>query len=523
MIENKIEQKNENITNSTINNYATQVIGKSYEYNELLDQIKTQQKLFDRTPGNEEQERLEISAKINELNNRIEQFKEDVLRLAEQFNRIEINTERLRRAKEHFDKGELGEARTVLESELEQMNDEYRRLISERDHYEKDVLPKLINNSEEFLLLALSTRTNYDNPNWLEDTCQYFERSIEAFPNKANVFQYAYFLDAHNKFDEAEKYYQRNLTDFDLSIDERALTLNNLANLHRSQHKYEEALIELEENLESFRKLTKVNPSTYLYYLAGTLNNLAVLHKVQNKYEESLKEYEEALEIYRELAKVNPSIYLPYVATTLNNLANLHSNQNKYEESLKEYEEALEIRRELAKTNPSTYLPDVAMTLNNLANLDQVQNRYEEALKEYEKALEIYRELAKVNPSTYLPYVAMTLNNFAGLHFNKKEFNLVLEKAEESTKIYKELSITNFQTYFPYLAGNYSNLSTFYQKSIPQKEKSIEYAMRSIKILLPYLEKVPFAQQYINNAIAILVGWGLNGEQIEKLIREDEK
>ena len=89
-------------------------IGKNYQYNELLDQLRTQEKLLTLTPETEEAERLGISRKIVQLKSFIDQFKRDVLGLAEQFNRIPINTERLQRAKEFFDKGDFAEARAVL-------------------------------------------------------------------------------------------------------------------------------------------------------------------------------------------------------------------------------------------------------------------------------------------------------------------------------------------------------------------------------------------------------------------------
>ncbi|MDQ3801054.1 MAG: tetratricopeptide repeat protein [Acidobacteriota bacterium] len=455
------------------------LLGKSYEYNNLLDQLNTQQKLFDRTPEAETTERLEISKKINNLKDLIEQFKRDVLQLAEQFNRIEINSDRLNRAKEFFDKGEFGEARAVLQTELEQMQDEQSHLLRQREHYETEVLPNLINNSQEFFILALSTQSDYTNPNYYQDTRDYFERSIKSHTDKSNVFQYAVFLQEHNQFAEAEKYYLQCLDDFahQLSQDERATTLNNLAILHSNQNNYEEALKEYEEALQIYRSLDDINPNTYLSDVAMTLNNLAILHSNQNNYEEALEEFEEALQIYRNLTEINPNAYLPYVATTLNNLGLLHSNQNNYEEALKEYEEALQIRR----------------------------------------------NLAEINPNTYLPNVAKTLNNFAGLHFAKDELEEVLQKSEESTEIYRELVVTNFQAYFPYLSVNLSNLALFYQVKIQQREKSITYAIEAITILFPYLEQVPFTREHFARALNVLENWNLSDEEIWRLVEEKRK
>jgi len=76
----------------------------------------------------------------------------------------------VRRAKEFFEKGEFGEARAVLETELEQMQDEQRRLLVKREDYEADTLPKLRSNAEQFFILALLTQLDYANPKWFSDS-----------------------------------------------------------------------------------------------------------------------------------------------------------------------------------------------------------------------------------------------------------------------------------------------------------------------------------------------------------------
>ena len=135
MAENKINQTGSgNVAISDVHDSEISiVIGKSPQYNELIDQLRTQEKLFARTPEAETQERLEISRKIDELKQSIKQFKHDVLQLVEQFNQVEINTERLRRAKEFFDEGQFSEARAVLEDEIEQLQDEQARLLVKHD------------------------------------------------------------------------------------------------------------------------------------------------------------------------------------------------------------------------------------------------------------------------------------------------------------------------------------------------------------------------------------------------------
>ena len=547
----------------------SQVLSKSYEYNDLLDQLNTQQKLFNRIPEDETTERIIVSQKINDLTNLIEQFKNDVLALAKTFQQIEIDTERLQRAKEYFNLGEIDEARAILEVELEKMQDEQKFLLAERRRFETGILPKLAHNSNEFLMLALSTQgSSPNNPNYYTDTVKYFEYSIRSFPTKENVFLFANFLAEHNQLEKAENYYYQCLNDFALSLtdSDKADTLNNLANLHRKQNNYELALMEFKEALEIGIKLAEINPETYLPDVARTLNNLAILHKDQNNHELALKEFNEALKIRRKLAETNPNTYLPDVATTLNNLANLHSDLNMFNKALKEFNEALKIRRKLAEINSNIYLSDIAETLNNLAILHSDQKNYEDSYKEYEEALTIYRNLAKTKPhiylpeiatalhnlgtllqkqnkfeealvhyeeslnirqhlaetlpSLYLPDIAMTLNNLASLYTYQHKFEEAKQNFEKSIEIYRKLVKEDQQTYSPYLAGNLVNLALFYQREIKKRKKSIDYAISAMIILYPLIEKIPNFQNHFAIALNILRNWGLSDEKISQMIEE---
>jgi tetratricopeptide (TPR) repeat protein len=424
------------ITDSSVEIKVTQILGKSYDYNELLDQLKTQQKLFVRTPEDEQPERLEISAKINDLENRIKQFKEDVLRLAEQFNRIEINTDRLKRAKEHFDKGEIGESRAVLLCDLEPMTDENDYLIKQRDNFEQDVLPKLKANSEEFLILALSTQSNYDNPNWFEDTCSYFERSINAFAIKSNVFSYAEFFADNLKFNEAKFYYEKYLHDFagDIMIGEDALILHNLAGIHLEQKKFKEAMSEYRKVLQIFRKLREENPDNdnILQYISATLYGIALVNKDQNNFKEAFSNCKKALRISKKFAKIDSKTYF-------------------------------------ADDEHQIELAKVSYTLSELLvdNNDCIQ-----ALKHIKEASEIYTDLAKKNPSKHSHYVFLMM----------------------------------------------IRLSKFYQKAIPNRELSIEYATMATVAMFQYFKDAPFTQDYSLQAKAVLNDWGLRDDKIVQML-----
>jgi hypothetical protein len=543
-------------------------IGKTAEYKDLLNQWEMQKDLFAFLPEDQIEKRLRASQKIEELNVQIQQFKQSVLQLAAEFDRIEINTDRLRRAKEHFENGEFAAARTVFDSEREQMQDENDRLVEKKERYEKEMLPQLKNSSDEYHSRALLERTAYDKPNWLENTCNYFERSINAQATEDNLFQYALFLKNHNRFDQAEIYYQEFLNEFvGGDISKRAKTLNNLAVLHEAKNELTTAEAEFVEALEIYRKLAAVNPAAYLPYVATTLNNLAVLHAAKNELTTAEAEYVEALEIYRQLAIVNPAAYLSYVAKTLNNLANLHKAKNElvpakseYVEALEiyhqldvvnpviylpemattlnnlavlhaaknelttaeaEFVEALEIRRKLAAVNPAAYLPHVAMTLNNLAVLHKAKNELVTAEVEYGEALEIYYQLAIVNPAAYLSYVATMLNNLTNLHVAKNELTTAEAEFVEALEIRRKLASVNPAAYLPDVAMTLINIAIYHLYAVPDRELSIKYALEVITILKPMVDDVPYTRENFGKAITVLQqGWGLSEEEIQQMLTE---
>jgi tetratricopeptide (TPR) repeat protein len=174
--------------------------------------------------------------------------------------------------------------------------------------------------------------------------------------------------------------------------------------------------------------------------VAGTLNNLGILHREQNRMEEARKAFEEALDTYRRLARAHPDTYLPDVAMTLNNLGNLHRDQNRMQEARKAFEEALDTYRRLARANSGTYLPDVAGTLNSLGILHSDQNRMEEARKAYEEALDTYRRLADANPDAHLPDLARVLWSIGKMHIALHQDSEARQALKESLGIFQNFA-----------------------------------------------------------------------------------
>ncbi|HKQ04141.1 MAG TPA: tetratricopeptide repeat protein [Blastocatellia bacterium] len=461
------------------NSEITVIIGVSHEYNELLEKLETQEKLLSLTPENDTIERQKISKKIEAIKITIEEFKRDVIKLAEQFQRAEIESPqvinvRLNNAKRLFLEGKFRDARAVFDTERDQMRDEKSRLLVKRDEYKTDILPRLKNLANEYFIHALLAQLDYSNKNWFKEARQHFEDSIETYPTKYNVFEYAYFLWRHNHVKDSEKYWQQFLTDFaaEISLPEKARALNNLGLLQWDSNEYQRGLDYCEEAYGIYTILLKDGPSIYLSERAGTLNNIAMFHGELGEHSKAEKEYEEVLRTYSKLNEDTPSDHRLFeIGKISGNLGSIYTDTKKYRKALAALKKSLAIYKQV--TGKFDVLFYVATSLHNLGRLHHIQKKYKESIEAYETALEIRMKLAEYNPMVYIPEGACTLSNLAYIY-----------------------------------------------TQVPDKEKSIEYALKTLLVLLPIYEQVPFTQGYMRNALNVLNGWGLSHDEIDQMLAE---
>lgn len=355
----------------------------------------------------------------------IEDFKRDVIKLAEDFTKIPINTERLRLAKQHFDAGEYQAAWAILDAES--MGRDQEALLSKQQHLQaeqKEITDQLKNNANEYLLKAKLTAIDYSLADRIVQTSKFFDLALKSARTPENLFEYANFLGENNQYSASERLYTETLTDVRQLVNVNpaylpflATTLNNLGLLVSNDNgRWAEAEYLLTEALTVRRQLAKDKPEVYLPDVVAALNHLGGLLSFDSgRRAEAECFFTEALTISRQLAKDNPA-YLSYEARTLNNLGNLVSaDTSRRSETERLYTEALTDFRQLAKDNPA-YLPVVVAALNNLGNLVSADSRRPaEAECLFREALTVSRQLAKDNPWVYLPYVAITLHNLGNL------------------------------------------------------------------------------------------------------------
>ena len=444
----------------TLNNVPFAALNKEYQrlQKELLEldiQVVEVRKRHKADPDNEdiEDELMATKSKREKLADEFEKYQTHLYDIALNFAKTagEKYSERMRKARELFELGDAIGADQILN--MEEMKRD-RQHESEQKKVHEENLEILMN---EFLdkTKTVMTNTLFSIPERFSIACEAYEeaksiaREIYLDEEKlANIlFDYAYLKADFTRMHEAVQLYVEALRIYrqlaesnpDAYMPDVAMSLNNLANLHRALGRYVEAEKNYVEALQIYRQLAESNPDAYMPRVATSLNNLAILQSELGRYVEAEENYVESLRICRQLAESNPDAYMPDVATSLNNLANLQSDLGRYVEAEKNHVEALRICRQLAESNPDAYMPRVATSLNNLAILQSELGRYVEAEENYVEALRIRRQLAESSPDAYMPDVAMTLWNLACLKSKQKKYEEEKEIWIEALEVHEWL------------------------------------------------------------------------------------
>eukprot|EP00538_Stauroneis_constricta_P000483 CAMPEP_0119560600 /NCGR_PEP_ID=MMETSP1352-20130426/15377_1 /TAXON_ID=265584 /ORGANISM="Stauroneis constricta, Strain CCMP1120" /LENGTH=913 /DNA_ID=CAMNT_0007608623 /DNA_START=383 /DNA_END=3121 /DNA_ORIENTATION=+ len=201
--------------------------------------------------------------------------------------------------------------------------------------------------------------------------------------------------------------------------------------------------------------------------LALTIHSIAQLHRCQGKFSEALDAYEVALRGMKyALGKFHPN-----VAAVLGNMGNLQKEMGNMDAAYKTYQEVLGIESyRLGLSHP-----DVAITLHNIATIDAAKGNYDHALTLYRKviglqkklfgedhisvavtaacmgdvyerlgeiknAIEIYEEAVRIKAATvgrHSTEVARILHKLGKLSILKKEYHMAESFISRSVLIYR--------------------------------------------------------------------------------------
>jgi hypothetical protein len=85
------------------------------------------------------------------------------------------------------------------------------------------------------------------------------------------------------------------------------------------------------------------------------------------------------------------------------------------------------------------------------------------------------------------------------------------------------LADANPQTYLPNVAMTATNLSLFYQQSLPDRERSLDYAREAFAAALPFVEVLPAAENYARTTLQVVEAWEVDTKRfIEETIQSQQ-
>ncbi len=439
------------ISDSNIN--VTQIIGVSPEFANMKTQLHDMEQLLALLPEDKEQERSELSARIYKHKELIESFKADVLKLAESFSHIEINTERLRRAKEHFDKGEIAEARVVLEDALEEMADEKRGLLAKKKEFEEDIVPKLQSKADEYLILAQTTALNYESSTHIKDAKSYFTYSIECRKFYENLNVYANFLEDHSEFHAAIECWRQALEIAQQTHNKKneGDCLGNLGVAHKNLGQYQKAIEFYKKRLTIAREIGDRKGE------GRGMGNLGVVYELLGEVRTALKFHEQALQIAREIGDRQGE------ANGLGNIGIDYKNLGEHQKAIYFQEQALTILRETGDRQRE------GQSLGNLGLVYDALGEYETAIEFYMQRLDIAREISDRRGE------GKGLGNLGMTYHSLGEYQKAIEFHEQKLKIVRETGNRRDE------GSGLANIGLAYNK-LGETEKACNYWRQALAI-----------------------------------------
>tara|TARA_B100001245_G_scaffold218918_1_gene188381 strand:+ start:1456 stop:3486 length:2031 start_codon:yes stop_codon:yes gene_type:complete len=481
---------------------------KSAEYADIAKAIERLEKLV-RLEENE-QERLKYSMELEEEKNKLEDFKQSVISLAETFQKIEINTIRLQQAKVHFDNGEFKEAQAVLDvqkigEQQDVLLQEQQTLTEKSNRNKKD----LRNNSDEFLILAQLIEIDYGLKNRFKKAKEYYELSLRSDRNFDNTFHFASFLHKHNQIPEALPLYheaielhekQKDHQEARLYYSNLAIILNNMGILFETNHEFEKSETFLEKALKIHEKLVDGAPEHHLPHISYVLSNLSVVQQKLLKFDDAEKNLKKALSINKQISKKGSEEYKSELASIFFNLGTLFLKKKKFNKSENYFNKSLSIYEGLSKKESHHFKPQIASTIYCLGVLLFEQNSIKDAIVKLHQSLSLRRELAINNPQLHLPHIADVLNALAIAQGVNQEFSQAKENYLEAIAIVGRLATYNPKSYLPPLATYQKNLAANVFTKTGDYDNAQRYHEYSLKNWLN-LER-SLNNKFFNNEIA---------------------
>ena len=239
-----------------------------------------------------------------------------------------------------------------------------------------------------------------------------------------NLFSFGRILQQMNKFDQAEKYYRRLLTEFSTDYKQTGLCYYHLGRVYSGKENYEDSLKWYEKSLKIMMETMKSDDLN----IAECLNSIGNIYRKKKDYEPAITVYEKALNIWKQVLGED---HLK-IAMCLINMGVIYDAKENYVGALECHEKALIIKQKCHGRNHS----DVAVLYNNIGLVHERLDQFQLALENFRRSLEIYR--ASSSYSQNIEY-GLTLENIGHLYKTHEKWGKALRYFKKSEIIYRNI------------------------------------------------------------------------------------
>ncbi|CAM4976296.1 unnamed protein product [Rotaria socialis] len=179
------------------------------------------------------------------------------------------------------------------------------------------------------------------------------------------------------KFDLAEKYYRRWLSELPSNDPSLGMLYERLGTVADAKGEYDTSLEWYQKSLEIDMR---TRPSDHVN-IGSTHNSIGNVHGNKGDRGRALESYNRAVSLFKQAHDENH----PHLAGFYNNIGLIYQEENKYFEALDFYEKSLALRR---KHLPPDH-PDLGGSYNNIGIVHWCLGHYDLALDHYNRSLKI--------------------------------------------------------------------------------------------------------------------------------------
>jgi tetratricopeptide (TPR) repeat protein len=246
----------------------------------------------------------------------------------------------------------------------------------------------------------------------------------------------------------------------------RQLIIDYRTACRSARSEIDRALIDrVEHDLLPLSKSEDVGPATATLppKTEDILNRSGPVHAELRQCEDALAEVQQRIDSYRRLQQRWPDAYLPSLAMDLNTAALFLFNLSRGNEALAASQEAVQIYQRLNQAQPAAFLADHAKSLCIFGHILWELRHREDALLATQDALAIYWNLAQEQPNAFLPGFAATLAHLGTIMFEARQ-DVWLETIRQAVNVQRILAETQSDRFLPILARNLEKIAKMLSK-----------------------------------------------------------